>query len=188
MRQRDCVKCIAIAGPSASGKSSLAKRLCQELGKDKAVILCQDDYYKDWSHLPKKTRKKINFDDYKVFDLDLLAKHIKLLKKGDAVLAPLYDFVGSKRLKKTKRIYPKIYVIVEGLMPFYASKMRRLFDYKIYINADSDICLSRRLKRDIKERAESIDSVCKRYFQDVLPMQKRYVEPQKKWADWVVRG
>ncbi len=92
----------------------------------------------------------------------------------------------SRRFKKTKKLKPKQFIIVEGLMPYFNKKLRSIFNYKIYINTSNAICLARRLKRDTEERGDSIESVSKRYFNDVLPMQKKYVEPQKKWADWVI--
>jgi uridine kinase len=181
-------KIIAVAGSTASGKTTFANLFKKKLKENNAVVICQDNYYKDWSHLSKKERKKINFDDLKSFDLKLLIKHLKELKNGKPVCMPLYDFVQSQRLKKTKKIEPKQFIIIEGLMPFFDNKLRRLFDYKIYINASNAVCLARRIKRDTQERGESIESVCSRYFNDVLPMQKKYVEPQKKWADVIING
>lgn len=179
---------IAITGPTASGKSTLAKMALDKLGKDKSVLICQDNYYKDRSSLPKKERKKINFDDIKSFDLGLLVKHLKCLKNGKPIFMSLYDFIQSRRLKKVKKVEPKPFIIVEGLMPFFDKRLRKLFDFKIYIDLSNAICLSRRIKRDTKKRGESIESVCLRYFNDVLPMQKRFVEPQRQWADVIING
>lgn len=179
---------IGIAGASGSGKTFFADKLRKRMGITKCLVIYQDNYYKDWSALPKKKRKKISFDDIKVFDLKLLARHLKYLKSGDSVYMPLYDFVQSRRLKKTKRIEPKQFIIVEGLMPFFDKRLRSLFDYKIYIDTNNAICLARRIRRDTKERGETTESVRLRYFNDVLPMQKKYVEPQRKWANVVVDG
>ncbi len=178
---------IAIAGPTASGKTTLANLLKNTLGRNRAVIINQDNYYKNWNLLSLKKRKKLNFDDFKAFDLQLLTKHLRSLKNGKPVYMPLYDFAQSKRLKETKKIEAKKFIILEGLVPFFDKKLRNLFDYKIYLESDNALCLARRLKRDTKERGDSIESVCKRYFEDVLPMQKKYVEPQKKWADLVIK-
>ena len=166
----------------------LAERLSRALGKTRCVVLCQDDYYKDWSCLPKKARKKINFDDARAFDFLLLKKHICALKNGKPIRRPSYCFMESKRRLRKKTIYPKQMVIIEGLMPLLKRELRRLSDCKVYIDVDNSISLSRRLKRDIAERAETIESVCRRYFNEVLPMQKRYVETQKRWADVIVNG
>lgn len=182
------IKVIAITGPSASGKSVLAKHLFKALGRDSCVVLCQDDYYKNWSHLPKEKRKKINFDDANSFDFELLCKHLRALSRRASINKPCYSFVESKRLTKGQKICPKPIVILEGLTPLFNKELRRLIDLKIYIDVDCATSLSRRLKRDMTERAETIESVCERYFNDVLPMQRRYVERQKKWADVVVDG
>jgi len=179
---------IAIVGPSASGKSMLAKRLARALGRTRCAVICQDDYYKDWSHLPRHKRKQVNFDDAKAFDFRLLEKHISVLKSGKFIQKPSYCFMESKRLTKRYTLTPKRYIIVEGLMPLFDNRLRKLFDYKIYIDTNNAVCLARRIRRDTKERGESIESVCSRYFNDVLPKQKRYVEPQKRWADVVVDG
>lgn len=177
---------IAIAGPTASGKTTLANLLKNKLGINKTVIISQDNYYKNRLDLNLKERKKINFDHLNSFDLKLLNKHLQLLKSNKPLCTPLYDFKQSKRSTKVMRITPKKFVILEGLMPFFDKNTRELIDYKIYINSDNAICLARRLTRDTKERGDSIETVCRRYFKDVLPMQKKYVEPQKKWADLMI--
>lgn len=182
------IKLIAVTGPSGCGKTLLAKRLSGRLGRNKCVILSQDNYYKDWGRLHRKKRKKINFDDIKAFDFQLFKKHLEALKNGKGILSPCYDFVRSARSKKTKRIQPKPVIIVEGLMPLAKRNLAPLFDLKIYIDTENYVCLARRIRRDIKERGESIEATCRRYFQDVLPMQKKYVEPQKKYADIVINS
>lgn len=181
-------KLIAIAGPTASGKTTFAKLLKKKFSNNKTVTICQDNYYKDFPHLSTRERKKTNFDDFKSFEWKLLLKHLNYLKKGRTIFSPQYDFVQSKRLKKTQKIRPKQYIIIEGLMPFWDKKLRCLFHHKIYINTGNAVCLTRRIKRDVKERGDTIESVCKRYFDHVLPMQKKYVEPQKKWTDLIVDG
>lgn len=181
-------KIIAIAGPTASGKTTLANLLKKKLGIKKTVIISQDNYYKNRADLNLKERKKINFDHLNAFDLELLYEHLKLLKDNKPVCIPLYDFKLSKRFTKSKRITPKEFAILEGLMPFFDKSLRKLIDYKVYINSDNAICLARRLKRDTKERGDSIETVCRRYFKDVLPMQKKFVEPQRKLADLIING
>ncbi|MEK6715273.1 MAG: uridine kinase [Candidatus Omnitrophota bacterium] len=181
-----CRKLIVVTGPSACGKTFFANKLLKKIGKNRCSIISQDNYYKDWGNLDIEKRKKINFDDIKAFDLSLFKKHLQALKDGKSILRPYYDFVRSARLKKTKRIYPKPVIIVEGLMPLAKRSLINFFDFKIYIEADNATCLARRIKRDTRERGDSIESACRRYFQDVLPMQKKYVEPQKKLADIVI--
>ncbi len=181
-------KLIAITGSTASGKTTFARLLKKKLGDHQTVIICQDDYYKNRAHLNRKERKKINFDDIEAFDCELLTKHLIFLKNGKSVLSPVYDFIQSRRLERTKRVVPKQFIIVEGLMPFFDKKQRILFDYKIYIDVNNSVCLARRIRRDTRTRGDSIEIICNRYFKDVLPMQKLYVEPQKRWADAIVDG
>ncbi len=189
---RNCKKAkitfIAITGPTASGKSILSSKLSKVFGKEKCAVICQDDYYNDWSRLPKNRRKKINFDDAGAFDFSLLNKHIIELRRGACINKPCYGFAENKRLSRTQKIKSKPIIIIEGLMPFLKDRIRKLFDLKVYIDIDNAECLSRRLRRDIAERAETVESVCRRYFAEVLPMQRRYVERQKKWADMVIDG
>ena len=177
---------IAIAGPTSSGKTTLAQKLQAKLGKNICIIISQDNYYKDHPHLSISSRKKINFDDIKAFDLKLLGKQLEALKHRKVILSPKYDFVRSRRLKKALKIETKPFVIVEGLIPYLKKRLRNLFDYKVYIEASNGVCLARRIKRDTRERGDTIETVCLRYFNDVLPMQKKYVEPQKKWADLII--
>ena len=179
---------IAIAGPTASGKTTLAGLLKKKLGSKKTVIVGQDNYYKNRIDLNLKQRKMINFDHLNSFDWKLLINHLKLLKENKSVYVPLYDFKLSKRCAKIKKVTPREFIILEGLMPFFDKAMRKLIDFKIYVHSDNAICLARRLKRDTKERGDSIETVCRRYFKDVLPMQKKFVEPQKRWADLIING
>ena len=181
-------KIIAIAGSTGSGKSLLAKRLNNSSGYNNCVVICQDNYYKDWPHLSREERKKINFDDIRAFDFELLYTHLRKLKANNPIFIPKYDFIESRRLKTFTKVLPKPVIILEGLMPFIDSKLRSLFDCRIYIATEDYLCLVRIIKRDTKERGETTESVCQRYFHDVLPMQKKYVEPQKKLADIVVDG
>lgn len=179
---------VAIVGPSASGKTSLAQRLSEKLGKGKTAIISQDQYYKDWSGLSMVKRKRINFDHPDSFDFRLLEKHLRDLKKGREVRMPIYSFKKHLRLTKHYSLYAKRYVIVEGLLVLHKRGLRNLFNLKIYVDVNKGISLSRRIKRDLQHRGENIETVCKRYFNDVLPMQERYVEPQKKWSQIIVDG
>ncbi|PIQ89478.1 MAG: uridine kinase [Candidatus Omnitrophica bacterium CG11_big_fil_rev_8_21_14_0_20_42_13] len=181
-------KLIAIAGPSACGKSLLAKELLKKLGSDKCSIISQDNYYKDWGRLSIAKRKKINFDNIRAFDFALFKKHLKALKNNKTISLPYYDFISSRRLKKTKKIAPKVFIIVEGLMPYVKKETGKLFDLKIYVDAENHTCMARRINRDINERGETLESTCRRYFKDVLPMQVKYVEPQKRCADIAVNS
>ncbi len=179
---------IAVAGPTGSGKTFFAQRLRKKLGIKDCRIINQDHYYKDWAHIPLKDRKKINFDDIRAFDFPLLISQIKALKKGKYIMRPCYSFLQHCRTGKKEYVRPDRYIIIEGLMPYAINTMKGIFDLKIYIDAGRHVCIARRIKRDIKKRDETIESVCRRFFVDVLPMQEKYVEPQKKYADIVLNG
>lgn len=181
-------KLIAIVGPTASGKSLFAKNIARTLGYVKTNIISQDQYYKDWSKIPIEEREKINFDHPNAFDFDLLKKHLVLLKRGKPVFLPRYSYKLHKRLKQVIKITPKKWIIIEGLLVLYKRALSNMFDLKIYLDINEAFALSRRIKRDVKHRGETIESVCSRYFKDVLPMQKKFVEPQKKFADIIING
>ena len=182
------IKLIAIFGPSACGKTTLAKKLADSLGRSKAVAVSQDWCYKDWSGLPLKKREKINFDSPDSFDFKEMSAMVRRLQRCEAVEVPVYSYRLHKRLEKRHILHPKPYIIVEGLLVLHKKYLRDLFDTKIYVDIDNATALSRRIRRDVRTRGETIESVCRRYFNDVLPMQKKYVEKQKRHADIVVNG
>jgi len=181
-------KLIAIVGPTASGKTSLANKLAKKLGKSNTAIISQDQYYKDWTHLPFKEREKINFDHPNSFDFKMMTVMLRRLQRCEPVEIPQYSYKFHKRLTKHYPLSAKRYIIVEGLLVLHKKPLRDLFDIKIYVDVDKATSLARRIKRDVRMRGETVESVCKRYFEDVLPMQERYVELQKKWADVIING
>jgi len=181
-------KIVAIAGPTASGKTTLASKLAKSLGIKNTVIITQDQYYKDWSKLSLKERAQINFDSPASFDFCLLEKQLRDLRYGKVIKAPCYSYRLHKRLKKTVIIKPKKWIIIDGLLLFCHKSIRDLFDFKVYIESERATSFARRIRRDLKHRGDTIESVCKRYFNDVIPMQEKYVEPQRKFADVVVDG
>ncbi len=182
------INIIAIIGPSASGKTLLTKKMATKLGFNNASILSQDQYYKDWSKLSFKKRKKINFDHPNSFDFYLMKRDLSRLKNGLSIDAPSYSYKLHKRIRQKIKIEPKTWIIVEGLLVLHKKSLRDLFDIKIYVDADKQTILARRIKRDLKQRGETIETVCNRYFKYVLPMQEKYIQPQKKWVDITVDG
>jgi len=181
-------KLIALVGPSASGKTSLANKLAKKLGKNKTAIISQDQYYKDWSRLPLKKREQINFDNPNAFDFKLMTAMLRRLQRGESVKVPQYSYKLHKRLTKPRTLYPKPYIIIEGLLVLHNKSLRDLLNLKIYVDIDRATSLARRIRRDTRMRGETIESVCRRYFKDVLPMQEKFVERQKKWADIIIDG
>ncbi len=177
---------IGISGASGSGKTLVANTLYELLGSDKVVIIQEDSYYKDLSHLPLEERAKFNFDHPDAFDHDLLIEHLKLLLAGKSIEHPMYDFTTHSRKKETRRVGPHEIIILEGILLLAIPEIRELMDIRIFIDTPPDICFIRRLQRDIKERGRSVDSVIKQYQETVRPMYMQFVEPSKRYADIII--
>ncbi len=178
---------IGVAGPSGSGKSCFARALQARLG-DGAVILSQDDYYRDLAHLPLADRSLLNFDHPDAVDFEQLTLDLQELKKGKAVEHPLYDFSVHTRRAERQTIGPAETVIVEGILILAVEACRRLFDLSIYIDTSPDICFIRRLRRDMQERGRTVDSVVRQYLDTVRPMYLQFVAPSRRHADLVLSG
>lgn len=177
---------IGISGASASGKSLLANTIVNELGSDQVVIISEDAYYKDHSNLPFEERAKVNYDHPNAFDHDLLFRHLSDLQQGKTVEIPIYNHSLHIREKETKSIGKHSIIVLEGIMLFVESKLRELMDVRIFMETALDICLIRRLKRDMKERGRSLDSVLKQYDETVRPMYLQFIDPSKRYADLIV--
>lgn len=177
---------IGIGGGTGSGKTTVAKRIMELIGEDRCAILPLDNYYRDMSYLPMEERRKQNYDHPDMIEHELLVKHLKELIDGKAVEVPTYDFATYTRRKKTIRLEPKPFVIVEGIFALYYEELLSLYDLAIYVDTEDDIRFIRRLKRDIKERGRSVDSVIEQYLSTVKPMHDAYVEPTKKRADIII--
>ena len=154
---------IGIAGGTGSGKTTVVQQIIEQLPEGEVCIISQDSYYKDISHLTYEERVKINFDHPKAIDFDLLSTHLKELKKGNSFEQPVYSFVEHNRTSETITTHPKKVVIVEGILILTHPEIRELFDIKVYVHADSDERLIRRLKRDIVERGRDLNEVLNRY-------------------------
>ena len=177
---------IGIAGGTGSGKTTVVNQIIQELPPDEVCVISQDSYYKDTSHLPFDDRTKINFDHPKAIDFDLLVTHLKELKKGNSIEQPIYSFVEHNRIDKTVTTYPKKVIIVEGILILTHNDIRDLFDIKLYVHADSDERLIRRLRRDMAERGRDLDEVLNRYQNTLKPMHQQFIEPTKEFADIII--
>jgi uridine kinase len=177
---------IGIAGASASGKSLLANTIVSELGSDQVVIIPEDSYYKDHPHLPFEERAKRNYDHPDAFDHELLIDHLVQLQKGNAIEIPIYNHAQHAREKNTRPIGKHAIVVLEGILLFAEPKLRELMDIRIYMETSLDICLIRRLNRDIKERGRTLDSVLKQYEETVRPMYLQFIDPSKRHADLIV--
>lgn len=177
---------IGISGASASGKSLLANTIVKELGSERVVVIPEDSYYKDQSDLPFEERVKMNYDHPNAFDHELLYQHLLDLQAGLSVKVPIYNHTLHTREKETRSIGQHTIVVLEGILLFAESKLREQMDIRIFMETALDICLIRRLKRDVKERGRSLDSVLKQYEDTVRPMFLQFVEPSKRYADIIV--
>ena len=177
---------LGIAGPSASGKSLLANTIVNGLGSDQVVIITEDSYYKDNSHLPFEAREKINYDHPDAFDHALLVEHIKQLQAGKSVQIPIYSHSKHVRLPETRHVGGHSIIIVEGILLFSEETLRELMDIRIFMSAPLDVCLIRRLKRDVVERHRSVASVLLQYETTVRPMYLQFIEPSSRYADLIV--
>lgn len=176
---------IGIAGGSGAGKTTLARKLQSSLGEDVALI-CQDNYYKDLSHLSIEQRAQTNFDAPSSIDFELLKTHLKALKAGKCIDLPVYDFVTHSRTKETVKIDPKKITIIEGCLVFAVPEIRDICDMKLFVDADMDICLCRRIERDQKERGRSFPDIKNQYLKTVRPMFLKHIAPSKAYADLII--
>lgn len=177
---------IGIAGASGSGKSLLSNNIVNELGTDQVVVISEDSYYKDQSHLPLEERAKINYDHPNSLDHDLLSEHLTKLQNWETVNVPEYDHSQHIRKQVTTKVGNHRIIVLEGILLFVDPELRKQMDIKIYMDTALDICLIRRLRRDIVERARTFDSVIKQYESTVRPMYFRFIEPARLHADLIV--
>ncbi|MFP4846441.1 uridine kinase [Winogradskyella sp. PE311] len=177
---------IGIAGGTGCGKTTVVNTILNELPEGEVGVISQDSYYKDTSHLSYDERVKINFDHPRSIDFELLEAHLKELKKGNTINQPVYSFVKHNRTGDTISTKPRKVMIVEGILILTNPEIRELFDIKIFVHADSDERLIRRLKRDITERGRDIDEVLTRYQTTLKPMHQQFIEPMKEYADIII--
>ncbi len=177
---------IGIAGGTGSGKTTVVNQILNELPTAEVTVISQDSYYSKNDNLSYKERCGINFDHPRAIDFDLLIDHMKELKKGNVIEQPIYSFVTHNRSSDTIITHPRKVVIVEGILIFTNKVLRDLMDIKIFVHADSDERLIRRLRRDIKERGRSIEEVLQRYQDTLKPMHQQFIEPTKNYADIII--
>ena len=177
---------IGITGGTGCGKTTVVNQIIQEIPLGQVSVISQDAYYKDLSHLTFEERTKINFDHPKSLDFDLLRQHLTELKEGKTILQPTYSFVEYNRMPQVVSVAPSKVIIVEGILIFSHTDLRELFDIKIFVHADSDERLIRRIKRDTSERGRDIQEVLDRYQNTLKPMHQQFIEPTKEYADIII--
>ncbi len=177
---------IAVAGGSGSGKTTVSNALLDRVGHQNIAYLPHDAYYKDLRHLPENQRILINFDHPDSLDTELLIQHIKALQNWNPVEIPVYDFTKHARTNKTITVTPQPIILVEGILILVESRLRELFDVKIFVDTDADVRFIRRLQRDLIERGRTAESVINQYLDTVRPMHLEFVEPSKRYADVII--
>ena len=177
---------IGIAGGTGSGKTTVVRKILQQLPPGEVVILPQDSYYRDSSHLPLEERLEINFDHPDSIEFELLVKHLKELKKGKTIEQPIYSYLTCTRSSETIPIKPCHVIIVEGILVLTNPELRKMMDLKVFVDADADDRLIRVINRDIIERGRSVNKVMERYECTVKPMHLQFIEPSKRFADLII--
>ena len=179
---------IGVGGGTGSGKTTFSRKLAKFLGPERVLILSQDHYYRDAGHLPAEQRARQNFDRPEAVDFELLVRHLKQLQAGLEIARPSYDFRQHVRLEASEPVRPLPVILVEGTLVFAAEELVGCFDLKLFVDADPDIRFIRRLRRDMRERGRSVESVIQQYLETVRPMHLRFVEPARRHADLVISG
>ncbi|MEX1383746.1 uridine kinase [Lutibacter sp.] len=177
---------IGIAGGTGSGKTTVVNQILNELPADEVCVISQDSYYNETHELSYEERTKINFDHPKAIDFELLVSHLNALRKGEIIEQPVYSFVTHDRTKDALITHPRKVVIVEGILIFNNKELRDIFDIKIFVHADTDERLIRRVRRDIEERGRDINEVLTRYQNTLKPMHQQFIEPTKNYADIII--
>ena len=176
------IRVVGVAGGSASGKTTIVNKIEEYFGRD-IVVLGHDSYYKAHDDLDYEERSQLNYDHPNAFDTERMAEDVRRLIKGQAVDIPVYDFTIHNRVDETVHVEPKNVIIIEGILILENKELRDLMDSKIYVDTDADERLMRRIRRDMSERARSIDSILEQYAGTVKPMHEEFVEPSKRYAD-----
>ena len=177
---------IGICGGTGSGKTTLARKIIESVGRANVILVEQDSYYRNLADMPLDERRLANFDHPDSIDSEMLMNHLKRLRLGQSIEMPVYDFKTHTRMDETEHIDPKPVVIVEGILIFAEPRISELLDVKVFVDTPDDIRFIRRLKRDIADRGRTTESVIEQYFATVRPMHFEFVEPSKRNADIII--
>ena len=180
------MKIIGVAGGTGSGKTTVVKKIVEALPPHYVAVVPLDSYYNDTSGMTDAERKAINFDHPDAFDWELLNKHVRQLKAGEAVEQPTYSYILSNRLPETVHVEPKPVILIEGIMTLVNKELRDMMDIGIFVDTDSDERLIRNIQRDVVERGRTVDMVIDRYLKVLKPMHEQFIEPSKKYADIII--
>ncbi len=177
---------IGIAGGSGSGKSTVARKVADSLTSLSIAFIDMDAYYRNYAAIPLEERRRVNWDHPDAFDFDLLTDHLQELSERRTIDKPVYDFVTHLRSGKTVRVEPSDVIVIDGILLFVDPRVRELCDVKVFVDADADIRLIRRLRRDMRSRGRPLNEIIDQYLSTVQPMHLQFVEPSKRYADIIV--
>lgn len=179
---------IGVYGGTGSGKTTIVAQIVSEFPTSEIQVISQDSYYKDNSDISFEERCMLNFDHPDAIDFELLCKHIRALKNGETIAQPIYSFKTHNRTGETVSVSPKKILIVEGILILNYPKLRSMFDLKVYVDAESDMRMERRVSRDITERGRTPEEVLSRYIKTLKPMHQQFIKPMKVHADVVIEN
>lgn len=177
---------IGIAGGTGSGKTTVVRKIIESLPQGEVVLLPQDSYYKDSSHVPDDQKQNINFDHPDAFDWPLLSQQVAMLREGKSIEQPTYSYLTCSRLPETIHIEPREVIIIEGILALCDPQLRAMMDLKVFVDADPDERLIRVIQRDVVERGRTAEAVMERYTRVLKPMHLQFIEPCKRYADLIV--
>jgi uridine kinase len=177
---------IGICGGTGSGKTTIARKIVEAVGKENVILVEQDSYYRNLADMPLDERHQTNFDHLDAFDNGMLVNHLKRLKQGQSIEMPIYDYKTHTRTNQSENIPPKPVIILEGILIFAESRILELLDVRVFVDTPDDIRFIRRLRRDIVERGRTLESVIAQYQATVRPMHFEFVEPSKRNADIII--
>ena len=177
---------VGVAGGTGAGKTTISQAILDDVGRDRIAYIQHDAYYRDLGHLPLAQRREQNMDHPSALETELLLEHLADLRRGEAVQVPVYDFASYRRTERTTLVSPRPVILVEGILVLATPELREELDVKVYVDADADIRLIRRLQRDILERGRDLNKVIAQYLDTVRPMHLQFVEPSKRYADVII--
>lgn len=177
---------IGIAGGSGSGKSTVARKVAQKLSGASVAFIDMDAYYRNLTHLTYEERRHVNWDHPDAFDVELFVQQMTCLAQGCAIDKPVYDFVTHARAPHTEHVEPARVVVIDGILLFVDARVRELCDVKVYVDAEADIRVLRRIRRDMRKRGRPLQEIIDQYLTTVRPMHEEFVEPTKRYADIIV--
>lgn len=177
---------ISIVGASCSGKTALANNIAKRFNTNQVSVIAEDAYYKRQDHFSPEERINTNYDHPSAFDHDLLMEDISRLQQGQSIESPTYDYIKHTRANETNALEATPVVILEGIMLYHTEALRQLFELKLFVDTPLDVCLARRVQRDVRERGRTLESVLIQYQKTVRPMFLEFIEPSKYYADLIV--